>query len=153
MNETTQTKMVEEKNGETAEEMQELDRAPETGGSKPSFEKITALTIKEAVFRIDKTKTNKDRKNREYFPFWLAVTYVDDKGNESYESYGGGHRYKETDWIGKKSALGELKALAGATFDYDGTWAGLVKAIAGQKVGVLTVDRQGTKKNLIQHFK
>jgi len=146
---------AEEENQEEAksQEMSDLGRIPAQGSAKPTFDKITTVTIKDAVFRVgNEQKPTRDGKST-YFPFWLSITYEDSDGNEFYESFGGGHRSPDSDWVGTQSALGEFVALCKQTFDYDGSWKELIKAIKGSKVGIITENRKGSMKNMVRSFK
>lgn len=139
-----------------AETMNNLNVKPNSSGEKPTFEKVTTMTVEEAEFKL-LNQSKKDGKDQEYFPFYLTVTY-DYEGQKLYENYGGGRKYSEDNyWIGPKSALGKLKKKVDSTFDYDGTLNGLVASIKNNKVGVLTEKTmyldQVYPKNIIQHFK
>jgi|GEM_PF-4258453 len=127
-----------------------------SNGEKPIFDKVTTMVITDAEFKLV-SDLRKDKKNQDYKPFYLSVTY-DFEGKPLYENYGGGRKYSEDNyWIGPKSALGKLKKKIDTTFDYDGTLNGLIKAIKNSQVGVLTEKTmyQDTvyPKNIIQHFK
>lgn len=131
-------------------ELDRLERKPTQAGAKPDFDKIVLVKVKTAVFRTD-DKPAEDSKNRKYYPFWLSITF-DFGGNEIFENYGGGRRYEDTDWIGTKSALGNLRELIRKSFDYDETLKHLVDLLLNKMVGVISEDRNGRRKIMIKHF-
>ena len=129
---------------------------PNSGGEKPTFDKVTTMIVTDAEFKMVSVP-KKDNQDKEYKPFYLSVTY-EFEGKQLYENYGGGRKYAEDNhWIGPKSALGKLKKKIDTTFDYDGTLKGMITVIKNNQVGVLTEKTMYLDtmypKNIIQHFK
>lgn len=140
----------------------------ESGGSKPTFERITEMMVFDAVIKTDETpkeSKGKDGATQKYYPVFLSVTYEHKDGKtgemrQSYENYGGGRLYisqskgVERLWVGPDSALGALVKVIQDNFDFSGTLKELPKLLKGCKVGVktevVTVSGEEYQKNVIK---
>lgn len=136
-----------------------------TGGSKPTFEKVTKAVVENATLMTSKDKKvqkGKDGKpDQEYYPVFLKMTY-DIDGQKAYENLGSAKMFLTEDGtpakflIGKESALGKLKALIEDNFDFSGTVKEIPAIVKGKSVGIKTITTEVAgetyHKNLVQVF-
>jgi len=170
-NETNEKQEQEEQ--EQKPEAQKLDMTKygtskfESGGGKPLFEKMTKMTVKEAVFKVDseiKTSMTKDGEVSKYCPIFLSVTFQymeSGEKKECFENYGGARQYGSgidgvKFWLGEKSALGKLTKLLKETMNLDLTLSDIPAILVGKDVGVRTdtfeVAGKTINKNIIKNI-
>jgi len=134
---------------------EETKREPDAGG-KPLFEKLTTALIKDAQFKKVKEK-KMDKKGQEFTPFYLTLEYEVD-GKQSYENFSGGRIYTEDGamWLGPKSALGVLDALAHNSYEFGKALDDLRTIVIGKKVQIQTIvttfQNKNYNKNIVKAF-
>ena len=139
-----------------------------SGGSKPTFDKITKASVVAAELKTTPEKKEdktKDGQVQTYYPVYLSVTYsveIDGQLKEIYENYSGGRLFvSESDnskrfWLGEKSALGKLKKVLEKYLEFKGTLKEIPELMKNKTVGIKTETSTvaGTeyKKNMIEVF-
>lgn len=136
----------------------------QSGGSKPTFDKITKAIVKEAILMTTKDRketTDKQGNKQTHYPVYMRVVY-DVDGNEVYENYGGGRLFvsestkEKKFWLGEQSALGKLKKQLEDNFDFKGTLKEMPILVKGKSVGIKTTKQTVAGntyiKNLIEVF-
>lgn len=133
-----------------------LDQKISSGG-KPKYEKNTKAEIVSTEWKMIKGESV-DAKGKKYLKFQLTVACVDETGQTTYDNYGGGRKYVEDGaiWIGPKSQLGKLKALAKETFEFGDSLKEFSNELLNKKVLIKTIQtvyqNKSYDKNIITTF-